>query len=73
MTALVSEILPMTMNFLLQESLERKKMKPRKTSFHSDRLKTDYEGCYMPWKGVWLLLTQNGKQQNYNQPCLLGR
>lgn len=38
-----------------------KKMKPRKMSSHSGRTKTDYEECYLLCKGVWILLTQNGK------------
>lgn len=50
MTALVSEILPITINFMLEESLEMKKMKPRP--------KVDYEESSMPRNGVWVLLTQ---------------
>ena len=38
-----------------------KKMKPRKMSSHFGRTKTDYEECYLLCKGVWILLTQNGK------------
>lgn len=61
MIALVSEILPITINFMLEESLEMKKMKPRKMSSHSGGPKMDYKESQMPCKGVWILRAQNGR------------
>ena len=43
------------------ESLEKKKMKPRKMNSHFGRTKADDKECYLPWKGVWILLTWDGK------------
>lgn len=38
-----------------------KTKKPRKMSSHFDRPKLDDEECYVPCKGVSILLTQSGK------------